>query len=892
MNQHLNRQHRLNEVMRRALARGTCFTVLGLVGISGTWAQGNHEKGRDAFVLAIGSTPKATAVVAGDCMRCHKDPQGSGSGTRSFPVVDAVPAQYATLEEWLRALLNDQMRGYAPNTDPLDNETLLNIAAYLRRSHFPTATLPDPSDLGFGTTVIGEASPAQTLVLKNEGTESLEITAVAVDNSFVVALSCTAPSTPTVIVAGGNCSINVTFKPEREVEFTDTAPAILSIHHSRTTTTLSTVRLTGRGVKALTVTPSQLPFTSSKTGTLNLTEWKGHQVQVCRDAAQNNSFPGDFTVDTRSFQADCFDLAAQTTLGTSQELVVRFAPPLGKTEQREATLTFQRLNAGVTEGPLISVALVGNPGALLVVKDLSLFDAVDDPAVDIDNDTLVLPITVRSQGRDKVAFDAATFAITPLPPTTAGEYQIATGTAGECPALDGLPGAPTPDEPLPFCVLNIRFNPTGIGLRPAALEIRVGGKVAHSIALNGTGARGPRLAVASGGVPLASGTVVRFGPQLVGSAHSQALTLKNAATQGRGPLEIRLLDPASPAGFTAVADTGCTSLAADAQCTLAVRFEPAAARSYGGPLVIRSRRGGSTGPFEEFTLNLAGEGSDTAVPALHWTDETGTAIGSLSFEDTDAGTTRFANLRLYNAGPGAATVTFAGVAGTDSSSFALENTGCPVGKALFAMESCLLTVRFHPGSAGAKTAALQAAASAGAPDTTVSAEQLALAGRGIGAAATATLAIAPTSLRFDPVIVGASSEPLDVLLSNAGNRSLRIIAFETTPPFAAAPQSCATPPFDLHPGAECTVALSVRPEAEGELLGTLSVRTDAGTLSQDVPLAAAGGSQADLSGGGCSISTGESLLDPTLWLLAVLAAVVLAGRQLQRRGAQPQKARP
>lgn len=883
MNRHPEHLKRLNRAMKHVLACGTCSAVLSFVVVTSAWGQGNHEEGKRQFKE--------------HCLGCHTMPPPVNGDASKFPNAN-VPAENAGL--WLRLKLEDSRWDRPPGgpkgmrslgtPDPLSDETLSNIAAYLKRFDFPTATLP-ANNAAFGTIVIGETSPVQHLTLNNEGTEPLVITSIDVSHDgFVMTGSCIPlPGSTATVSAGSSCSIDVTFQPEREVEFTSTSPALLSIQHSQTMSTLSTVTLIGQGVEALAVTPSPLNFPSVETRTLNLTEWKGHPVQVCREPAKNNGFPDDFTVKNHSFQAGCFDLAARAP-GTPQALEVQFVPPAGTTAQREATLTFQRVNVGAPEGPRISVSLVGNPGPLLVVKDSALFDAADDPPVDIDNDTLVRQVTARSQGRDKVVFDTGTFTIRPLPPTTTGEYQIVTDTAGECPALEGLPAAPAPDQPLPSCLLGVRFAPAGIGLRPAALEIRVGGKVVHSIALNGTGTRGPRLAVARGGVPLASGAAVPFGPQLIGSAHSLALTLRNAATQGRGPLEIRLLDPAAPAGFTAVADAGCTSLAADAQCTLAVRFAPAAVRSYGGPLVIQSRRGGSADPFEEFTLTLAGEGSDTAVPALHWTDETGTAIGSLNFEDTDTGATRSSNVRLYNAGPGAATVTFAGLVGRDSANFALENTGCPVGKELFPRESCPLTVRLRPSSAGAKTAALQAAA--GTATTTVSAGQLALTGRGIGAAATATLALVPASLRFDPVIVGASSEPLDVRLSNAGNRSIRIIAFETTPPFAAAPQSCATPPFDLHPGAECSVALSVRPEAEGELLGTLSVRTDAGTLSQDVPLAAEGGSQADLSGGGCSISTGGSLLDPTLWLLALLAVAALAGRHLQRRSAEPRKARP
>jgi MYXO-CTERM domain-containing protein len=53
-----------------------------------------------------------------------------------------------------------------------------------------------------------------------------------------------------------------------------------------------------------------------------------------------------------------------------------------------------------------------------------------------------------------------------------------------------------------------------------------------------------------------------------------------------------------------------------------------------------------------------------------------------------------------------------------------------------------------------------------------------------------------------------------------------------------------------------------------------------------VALSGEGAEKPDLSSGGCSIASGESATDPTLWTLALLAALVLLYRRQARRRAE------
>jgi len=62
--------------------------------------------------------------------------------------------------------------------------------------------------------------------------------------------------------------------------------------------------------------------------------------------------------------------------------------------------------------------------------------------------------------------------------------------------------------------------------------------------------------------------------------------------------------------------------------------------------------------------------------------------------------------------------------------------------------------------------------------------------------------------------------------------------------------------------------------------GALSVTTDAAPT--ELALSGSGEAAADVSGGGCSMVTADSLTDPTLWALAALALAALLYRQRAR----------
>ena len=169
---------------------------------------------------------------------------------------------------------------------------------------------------------------------------------------------------------------------------------------------------------------------------------------------------------------------------------------------------------------------------------------------------------------------------------------------------------------------------------------------------------------------------------------------------------------------------------------------------------------------------------------------------------------------------------------------------------------------------------------------------LSASGTGIGTATAGTLQLSSTALQFADTVVGTAALPLELRLSNTGSQNLNVQALAVTGPFAVQGKTCASVPFVLLPGNECTVTVAFQPQAEGDVVGTLQVMTSASATATEVALSGRAGPKADLSSGGCSIASGDSATDPTLWTLLLLAVLALLYRRRARRAAHDGRPRP
>jgi hypothetical protein len=649
------------------------------------------------------------------------------------------------------------------------------------------------------------------------------------------------------------------------------------------------ITLIGTAQSPLQFGPALLTFTPSTIQPLQatLTDLVGDAIKVCRAASDQAafSFPNDYSIDPPySLGVDgCVTIpvaAPRPPLGVPRVIAldVRFAP--GAPGPRYAKLTSQRLDGGGTGvGATLEVQLHGNPGPVAVVNASSLFDAVTDPGVEVDNDNVLdRSVTLFSKGTDPLTFDGSSFSITG---TDASEYSV---VPGGCQALASLPAFVA--DPAPSCVLTVRFNPSDVGRRPATLTIRTNaGSTVNAVSLNGLGIRGPRLAVSQASGPISSGDAINFGAQTIGGLYpSRTLTLSNGGTVGN--LEVVTPASGSVPGFTVTPDAQCANLAPAAQCNVALHFDPTQVQTYAGTLVFKSRPAGSAAAYDDFNILVSGQGSTSALPNLIWTDASGTPISELAFGSVDVGAPLTATVRLRNAGPGGLVLSLVNAVGADAINFILDVSSCGNGVTLFENTSCAVGVQFAPGTAGTKSAILQAVSTAGTPAVSVLAPEFVVRGTGVGGAAPAVLAVSSPTLAFDAV-AGSQSLPLELTLTNSSGRSIQVLGYDITAGYAVREKSCPAAPFPLASGSQCSLTLTFNPQSEGNMQGTLSLHTDGQPATVDVALSGHAEPKADVSGGGCTMSAGSTLADPTLWLLVLGAAGVL----WQRRRAAASAAR-
>jgi hypothetical protein len=109
--------------------------------------------------------------------------------------------------------------------------------ASLSVSGSPGAAMPIPS-ISFGDQVVGTASAGQAITLSNTGSAALRIVGIAVALPFAQTNTCDSS-----LAAGATCTINVTFDPTTEGDFTSNLSITDNAEGSP-----QTVALSGTGV--------------------------------------------------------------------------------------------------------------------------------------------------------------------------------------------------------------------------------------------------------------------------------------------------------------------------------------------------------------------------------------------------------------------------------------------------------------------------------------------------------------------------------------------------------------------------------------------------------------------------------------------------------------------
>jgi hypothetical protein len=300
---------------------------------------------------------------------------------------------------------------------------------------------------------------------------------------------------------------------------------------------------------------------------------------------------------------------------------------------------------------------------------------------------------------------------------------------------------------------------------------------------------------------------VPFGATSTSEAHT--ITITNI---GETPSDaIAVLSSNGVFGLPAGGTCAGAALAGGDSCTIKVDLSPGASASalpaiQTGTLIVN---GGTNGPLR---LGLVG----TAVPVTSVSVDhsyavfAGTAVGSAS----DAQDLTFTNTNATTTAPLVTTLN-----GPGSGQFTITANTCNA-TALAMGDSCKVSVKLAPTTAGAATASLVVSSSA----TNYAAT--ALSGAGLSAA---TFTAALDHHDFGSTPTGTQSEPYTFVVTNSGGQTSGVpaVSFSGTDAnqFSVASTSCSVA---LAPRQSCLVAVRFQPTATGAKTGALEVTATPG----------------------------------------------------------------
>jgi len=708
----------------------------------------------------------------------------------------------------------------------------------------PVAALT--ASLSFGSVSVGTTSATQTATLSNTGSAPLVIGTISTGSSeFLVASgTCSAGAS---IAAGGSCTASIAFTPA----IAGARSASLVVSHNAAGGQ-STASLAGTGI-ALSPVAVVSPATLTFIQTINTTS----AAQMVTVSNSGNAALAISAVSLAGSQAAEFQIAPGTTCVAGASVAANASCVV--------KLTMTPLAAGARSA---SLAIAHNAAATPSTIALNgTGTTAPQPAISLNAASLVFnaqtlgsaspsqSVTVANSGAAPLTLGAIT-----LTGSAAGDFSPS-GTCASGAVLVAGAG----------CSLAVTFAPAALGARSATLSIAsnaVNGLAVLS--LSGTGA-----AAATPAVTLTPVTL-DFGNQTIGIASTpRVITLANS---GSAPLALSSI---VASGAFAVTHTCGAMLAAAASCTLSTTFTPALAGAATGSVAIASNAAGSPN-----VVALTGTGV-TASPVLAWLP----AAAPLVFGDVGLGAAAaLRSLTLANQGPGSATLQGLTLTGAQASEFGIASGGtCVVGSALAAGTSCTIAVSFQPGAIGARAATLQVASSGTNP------ADVPLSGTG-SSLALAAVGVVPSALSFEVTAAAAPASAQTLTLQSTGSAVLRVTAMRVASGSftldAPATGACPTAPFDLMPAQTCAVAVGWSSMTPGTETGVVAIDTNAAAAPVEVPIAAVRATAQSVDGaapaisnvgaGGCSIARGTTLRDPTLWLLVLLAAVVLARRRHER----------
>jgi hypothetical protein len=344
------------------------------------------------------------------------------------------------------------------------------------------------------------------------------------------------------------------------------------------------------------------------------------------------------------------------------------------------------------------------------------------------------------------------------------------------------------------CQMTVTFKPTANGAVSGTLQVTDSASGSpQSVTLSGTG-------VGPAAVSLSPSSLT-FAGQVIGTTSAaQTVTLTN--TGGTG-LDISSLAASQP---FAQSNNCPASLAGGASCTISVTFTPQTSGNINGGVTIADDASGSPQ-----SVILSGTGLTPAAVSL--------SLSSLNFGGQLIGTTSTQTITLTNTG--GASLYISGLSYYPNP-FSVPNTNC-LGT-IAGGASCQITITFKPTARGPVSGFLQITDTAsGSP------QSVTLSGTGLAPAAAS---FNVPAFGFAPQIVGTTSTPVQIVLSNSGDLGLGISSISASPSFGQT-NNC---PATLAGGANCAIYVTFTPQASGQVNGSLTVTDTAAGSPHTVSL--------------------------------------------------------
>jgi Abnormal spindle-like microcephaly-assoc'd, ASPM-SPD-2-Hydin len=292
-----------------------------------------------------------------------------------------------------------------------------------------------------------------------------------------------------------------------------------------------------------------------------------------------------------------------------------------------------------------------------------------------------------------------------------------------------------------------------------------------------------------------SPTTLAFPNTIVGQVSApQALTLTNTGNATLKISSVTITQPNAP-DFNQTNNCG-TSVAAGANCTINVVFNPTTTGARSANVTV--------------TDNAAGSPQKVLVTGTGQAPVVSIAPTSINFADQQISSSSASQtLVIKNTGQAALTISTIAVGGANPSDFSQTNT---CGTSLAVNATCNINVTFRPTAAWSRTAAIFITDNAlGTPHV------MGVAGNGTSGG---VVSFSPTTLTFPARVMFTTSPPQTVTLTNTGTGALQISKIVTAGDYAQT-SNCGT---TVAAGANCTISVTFTPSQTMTRAGWVNVQ--------------------------------------------------------------------